>query len=487
MVASTVGLPDASMESERADTKHGGEREKGKCGGIDITRLRQEKGGNVDEVKQSELKRGRDGNTVDIVIETDSLWRKATYELQQYKKECNAISKQIGRLKKAGENCDDLIKESLMAKDRIPQLEREATHYAEKRDSALSRIGNILHPSVKVSNDEADNPVLRIWGTPRTFGEDKSGGCLHHHEVLERLGGFESQKAVEIAGHRAYYLTGPGVLLNMALIQYGLNFLVQRGYWPLQPPYFMRREVMSQTAELKDFEETLYRIPVDEGKDERDDLFLIATSEQPISAFHKSSHIDEKNLPLRYAGFSSCFRKEAGAHGKDTWGLFRIHQFEKIEQFCITTPEKSYEMQEEMIHIAQEFYESLELPYRVVSIVSGSLNDAAVRKYDLEAWFPGYDNYRELVSCSNCTDFQARGLDVRLGFKTEFDREKRYVHMLNGTLVATERCLCCILENYQTKEGVRVPRVLTPYMGGRDFLGFVDPKPIAVPPSANTK
>jgi seryl-tRNA synthetase len=198
-------------------------------------------------------------------------------------------------------------------------------------------------------------------------------------------------------------------------------------------------------------------------------MYLIATSEQPISALHRNEWLEQTDLPLRYAGSSSCFRKEAGAHGKDVWGIFRVHQFEKIEQFCITTPEKSWEMHEEMIKIAENFYQNLELPYRVVNIVSGELNDAAAKKYDLEAWFPGYDAWRELVSCSNCTDFQSRGLEVRLQMN---NKEKVYVHMLNATLCATERTMCCILENYQTPEGVRVPTVLQPFMGGKDFLPY---------------
>lgn len=197
---------------------------------------------------------------------------------------------------------------------------------------------------------------------------------------------------------------------------------------------------------------------------------MIATSEQPISAMYRNEWIEPHDLPIRYAGVSSCFRKEAGASGRDVWGIFRVHQFEKVEQFCLTTPEKSWEMHEEMIKIAETFYRNLELPYRVVNIVSAELNDAAAKKYDLEAWFPGYEAYRELVSCSNCTDYQSRGLEVRLALKNQTN--KVYVHMLNATLCATERTMCCILENYQTPEGVRVPAVLQPYMGGKDFLPY---------------
>jgi len=200
---------------------------------------------------------------------------------------------------------------------------------------------------------------------------------------------------------------------------------------------------------------------------------LIATSEQPISAYYRKEILESKDLPIKFAGISTCFRKEAGSHGKEVWGLFRIHQFEKVEQFCITVPEESDKMHEEMILASEEFYKSLNIPYRVISIVSGALNDAAAKKYDLEAWFPGYGQYKELVSCSNCTDFQSRSLDIRLRtYKDVTGDEKKYVHMLNGTLCATQRAMCCILENYQTPEGVRVPEVLIPFVG-TDFIPYI--------------
>ena len=204
---------------------------------------------------------------------------------------------------------------------------------------------------------------------------------------------------------------------------------------------------------------------------------MIATSEQPISAFHANEWFEKPSemLPLRYGGVSSCFRKEAGAHGKDTWGIFRIHQFEKVEQFVLTEPQYSWIMFEEMIGTSEAFYQSLNLPYRIVSIVSGALNNAAAKKYDLEAWFPFFGEYKELVSCSNCTDYQSRSLEIRCGIKKLGDREKVYVHLLNATLTATERTLCCILENYQTPEGLIVPKVLRSYLGGADFIPYTAP------------
>lgn len=243
-----------------------------------------------------------------------------------------------------------------------------------------------------------------------------------------------------------------------------------RSYTPLQPPFFMKQSIMGETCQLSDFEESLYKVT---GHSQEEPMYLVATSEQPISALYRNEWLSPEDLPKRFAGVSSCFRKEAGAHGKDVWGIFRVHQFEKVEQFCITTPEKSWEMHEEMIKIAEEFYQGLELPYRVVNIVSGALNDAAAKKYDLEAWFPGYETYRELVSSSNCTDFQSRGLEVRLQLgKEKQGKDKVFVHMLNATLCATERTMCCILENNQTEEGVKIPKALQPFMGGKDFIPY---------------
>ncbi|GBG61861.1 hypothetical protein CBR_g23814 [Chara braunii] len=236
----------------------------------------------------------------------------------------------------------------------------------------------------------------------------------------------------------------------------------------------MRKEVMSECAQLEQFDEELYKVT-----GEGDDKYLIATSEQPLCSYHRKDWIDPKSLPIRYAGYSSCFRKEAGSHGKDTLGIFRVHQFEKVEQFCLTGPNgaDSWDMHEEMLKNSEDFYQLLGLPYRVVVIVSGALNNAAAKKYDLEAWFPASKTYRELVSCSNCTDYQSRRLEIRYGTKKSNEQTKQYVHLLNSTLTATERTLCCILETYQTSEGVNIPECLQPYMGGITFLPFVRPPP----------
>ena len=238
-------------------------------------------------------------------------------------------------------------------------------------------------------------------------------------------------------------------------------------YTQIQPPFFMKKSIMEQTCQLSDFSENLYQV---EGTDDNEPLYLIATSEQPISAMHMKEWIEPADLPFRYAGVSTCFRKEAGSHGRDVWGIFRVHQFEKVEQFIYCDPSESWNELDRMIRTSETFYQGLGLAYQVINIVSGELNDAAAMKYDLEAWFPGYDAFRELVSCSNCTDYQSRALETRYALKNT--DEKIYVHMLNGTMCATTRTMCCILENYQTEEGVEIPEVLRPFMGGLSFMPY---------------
>jgi seryl-tRNA synthetase len=395
----------------------------------------------------------------------------AEFEVNQLNKTLNKLSKDIGAKKKAKENADDLMAEVAKTKEQLKSKEEQLKTLHTQVQHRLRLVGNIVHESVPVSKDEKDNDIVKTWGTCT-----REHAKYHHHELLHMIDGYAAERGVTVAGHRGYFLKGVGVLLNQALIQYGLTFLTKRQYTPLQPPYFMRKEVMAETAQLEEFDEALYHVT---GTGE--DLYLIATSEQPISAYHRDEVLEKTQLPIRYGGISTCFRKEAGSHGKDTWGIFRIHQFEKVEQFCITAPEDSWKMHEEMIATCEEFYQALGLPYQIVKIVSGALNSAAAKKYDLEAWFPTLGVFRELVSASNCTDYQARAMETRLGQKKSGAGagEREYVHMLNATLCATERTICCILENFQTAEGVIVPEVLRPFMGGIEIMKFVQKPPKA--------
>lgn len=431
---------------------------------LDINDFREEKGADLKKLYESQAARNKPREEIDRVIQLDKDWRQALFDVEQLKKAYSKSSKEIGQKRKAGEDTTALQEANVKAKAEIEAKEKACNEIKATLDAALNNIGNFVDPSVPREVDEDKNAVVTTWGDTKQTGKER-----HHHELLYMIDGYEPERGSAIAGHRGYFLKGPGVLLNQALINYGLAFLMKHNYTPLQPPFFMRKEVMAETAQLEDFDEQLYKV-TGEGKDE---MYLIATSEQPISAYHRGEVLSE-GLPFRYAGISSCFRKEAGKHGKDAWGIFRVHQFEKVEQFCITDPESSEAMHEEMITIAQDFYKSLGISYRVVNIVSGALNNAAAKKYDLEGWFPTLGLYRELVSASNCTDYQSRAMETKFGHSKQKEgmKEKKYVHMLNATLTATERTICCILENYQTEEGVRVPEVLVPFCGGITFFPF---------------
>jgi len=433
---------------------------------LDINLFREEKGGNPEVIRESQRRRYKDVSLVDQVIELDKVWRTKSYERDQLKKEFNKINKEVAALKKKKEDASELQEKSKAMKKNIEDANEAEKEAANARDKALGVIGNLVHDSVPVNNDEEFNQVVKSYGTPRTDAK------YNHVDLVNLLGIVDLEAGQAVAGSRGYYLTNYGVLLNQALINYGLQFLAMRGYCPVQTPFFMRKNIMAETAQLSDFDEQLYKV-----SGEGEDKYLIATSEQTISSMHRQKWYEPKDLPIKYAGYSSCFRKEAGSHGRDTLGIFRVHQFEKIEQFVLTTPEgnESWEVMEEMLKNAEDFYQSLKIPYHVVNIVSGELNDAAAKKFDLEASFPASSTFRELVSCSNCTDYQSRRLEVRMRTsKSVVDQQKVYVHMLNSTLSATERALCCVLENYQTPDGVRVPEVLQPFMMGVKFIPFVN-------------
>lgn len=434
---------------------------------LDINLFRTEKGGNPDLVRESQRRRFKDVAVVDKVIELDAEWRTVRYQLDQLNKESNSISKEVGQIKKNGGNADELMEKSKEVKKKILETEDKEKEVIKARDSLVANIGNLVHDSVPIHDDEANNVIVKEYGQRRM--EEK---LYNHVDLVSLLGIVDLEAGQTVAGGRGYYLINEGVLLNQALINYGLQFAYTKGYKPVQTPFFMRQEIMAECAQLSQFDDELYKVT-----GEGDDKYLIATSEQTLCAMHRQGWFEKNDLPVKYVGYSTCFRKEVGSHGRDTLGIFRIHQFEKIEQFVIASPEgnASWEMMEEMLGNAEAFYEGLEIPYHVVNIVSGELNNAAAKKYDLEAWFPASKTYRELVSCSNCTDYQSRRLDIRLRVPKGQGGDmggNRFVHMLNSTLTASERTLCCVLENYQTPDGVKVPKVLQPFMMGIDFIPF---------------
>lgn len=424
---------------------------------IDINLFRTEKGGNPELVRSSQRARGASVELVDEIIDIDKKYVQMLYAIEQIKKQINQNQKEIGIRVKNKTNYSDLINK----KEELEKLliSNELNSINEELQFKLALVGNIVHESVIISMDESDNQIVKTFNVPKKYDFKLKSHC----EVMLALDMVDTNRGSAIAGHRGYFLKDYGVLLNQALINYSLTFLRKKGYTLLQPPFFMFKDVIAETVQLSDYDENLYKLSNDKNitnSTKNDVKYLIATSEQPISAYHRHEILHDNQLPIKYCGLSTCFRKEAGAHGKDIQGIFRVHQFEKIEQFCLTTPENSWNLFEEMIAISEEFYQSLGLNYQIVNIVSGALNNAAAKKYDLEAWFPEAQKYRELVSCSNCTNYQSISMDIRLKRKT-----KEFVHCLNSTLCATERTMCCLVENYQTESGIIIPDVLIPYMG----------------------
>lgn len=388
----------------------------------------------------------------DELLVADREWRRLFTEVGSLRAARNRVTEEIARIKKQGLDASDKIKEAEEIPRRIKALESEMEARRKRMDEILMRLPNIMDDSVPYGKDDTENVVIRSWGKPREMPFSPKD----HIDLAMQLDLVDLERAAKVAGARFYYLKNDLVRLNYALIRYGLDFLVSRGFTPYQPPYMMKRKVLEGAVSLSDFEDTIYKV-------EGEDLYLIATAEHALLGLHSDEILDGKSLPLRYCGVSPCFRKEAGAHGRDTKGIFRVHQFEKVEQFIFSRPEDSALEHELLIRNAEEFFQSLGIPYRVVNVCSGDLGTVAAKKYDLEAWLPGQGKYREEVSCSNCTSYQAVRANIR--YRDRPNEPTKYVHTLNSTLVATERTLVAILENYQNSDGsVDIPDVLVPYM-----------------------
>ncbi|MHA2038917.1 MAG: serine--tRNA ligase [Promethearchaeota archaeon] len=419
---------------------------------------------NLEKIVISEKKRFKDPVNAEKTLDFDKKWREVLQKIQDLRKERNEISSQIADFKKKGETekSEDAINTSKEIKAKIDVLEKKQIEFLEQREEHRYAVGNILHDSVPTGETEEFNEILRSSGEEQQFNFQP----LSHVELITLIDGADTKKASEVVGSRFYYLKKDVVLLNLALLSYALNKLVSKGYIPMWTPFFTKHEVMKAAAELAEFEDQLYKI-------EGEDLYMIATSEQTLAAYHYDEIVDPEILPIKYAGISSCFRREAGSHGKDTLGIFRVHRFEKVEQFIFCRPEDSWKYHEELISNSEEIFKELELPYRIVNIASGELNDNAAKKYDLEAWFPASETFRELVSCSNCLDYQARKLKIRMG-KVGSSQEKEILHTLNSTAIATERTICCILENYQNEDhSITIPKVLQNYMNGKKVIKAV--------------
>ena len=389
---------------------------------------------------------------LDLLLELDKKRREMILSTDNLRKKKNEMSIKISEAKKTGSEAVPLIQEMQLVSQELAKLE-EVQHETESEYSKLAlTIPNVLHKSVPCGDDSA-NKEIRKWGTIPQFDFE----VKDHIDISENLNLLELERAAKTAGARFYYLMGDLVKLNQSLIQFGLDFLSEKEYTMSQPPYMINRKAMEGAVILDDFEDVIYKI-------EDQDLYLIGTSEHAMVSMFADEILDGNSLPVRYSAISPCFRKEAGAHGKDQKGIFRVHQFEKIEQFVFSKPEDSWNEHENMIAITEEFFQKLEIPHKVVLLSSGDMGKISAKTYDLEVWMAGQNAYREVVSCSNCLDYQSRRLKIR--FRDKTNEDTKYIHTLNSTLVATERTMVAILENLQTKDGhVNIPNVLQKYMG----------------------
>src|SRR5437870_2324898 len=395
---------------------------------------------------------------VDQLIRLDGDWRRGLAEVERLRRRRNEITSAIAEARKKGQDASDLMKEAETIPGQIKSLEEKVDENGKQAEQILLNLPNLVHESVPVGKDENDNVEVRKWGTIPSFQFKP----LDHIDLGLKHGLVDIEKAGKVAGARFYYLRKDLVRLNYALIQYGLDFILKKSYELYQPPYLLHRDVVAGAVALADFEDVIYKV-------EGEDLYLLATAEHALLAFHADEILDGEKLPLRYSGISPCFRKEAGAHGRDTKGIFRVHQFEKVEQFIYSAPGESWNLHEELLRNLEEFWQSLKIPYRIVNVCTGDLGTVAAKKYDLEAWLPGQGKYREMASCSNCTSYQAVRSKIR--YREKPNEPTKYLHTLNSTLVATERAIVAILENYQKPDGtIQIPEVLKKYMGGQENI-----------------
>ena len=389
----------------------------------------------------------------DKMLELDKRRRDLIKETDELRKKRNQMSIEIGQAKKSNNDASDLLKHMGEISKTLDNLELTQKQVEKDFETLAYSIPNMLHESVPIGNDDSSNIVIREWGQIRKFDFKMKG----HEEIAENLGTLDLQRASKIAGARFYFLKGDLVKLAYAISAFALEFFSEKGYNLIQPPYMINRKSMYGAVIAEDFEDVIYRV-------HDEDLYLIGTSEHAIAAMYTDEILDGKKLPNRFGSTSPCFRKEAGAHGKDQKGIFRVHQFEKFEQFVFSKPGDSWNEHEKMIKVTEEFYQKLEIPYRVVLLSSGDMGKVSAKTYDIEAWMPGQNAYREICSVSNCLDYQARRLKIR--FRDKTNEETQYVHTLNATLVAIERTIVSIIENFQTEDGhVIIPKILQKYFG----------------------
>ena len=399
---------------------------------------------------------------LDALIGADAARVEAIGRAGALKRRRNELAAAISRAKKAGGQEGDaeaagLIEQMREVSAAIDEAGRREKEAESEYDRLARSMPNVLHGSVPVGPDDSANVEVRRWGDSGGAGK----GGRDHVDLAVSRGLVDLERAAKAAGARFYYLKGDLVRLNHALISHALDMLAARGYEPVQPPYMLNRRSMDGAVIADDFEDVIYKI-------DGDDLYLIGTSEHAMAAMHAGEILGGKSLPIRYAGVSPCFRREAGAHGRDQKGIFRVHQFDKVEQFVFARPEDSWAEHERMLSAAEEYYRSLGLPHRVVLLSSGDMGKVSAKTYDIEAWMASQGAYREVVSCSNCLDYQARRLGVR--YRDSPDAPTELVHTLNSTVVATTRTMVAIIENFQTGDGrIEVPRALRGAVG-KDYI-----------------
>jgi len=418
---------------------------------IDIKILRE----NPDVVRASQKGRGENVELVDQIIAADERKRAALTDFESLRQEQNVLSKSVGAAK--GDEKTALLANAKELADKVKAADTKRAELEEEAKKLLLQLSNLLDTEAPIGGEE-DFVTIEHVGTPRDFTKD-GFEPRDHVELGKLLGAIDTERGAKVAGSRSYYLTGVGALLEFALVNYAIQSALKNGFSPVIPPVLVNPAAMEGTGFLGQAAENVYRI-------EKDDVYLVGTSEVPLAAMHMDEILPAEKLPLRYAGYSSCFRREAGTYGKDTRGIIRVHQFDKVEMFSFCRPEDAKEEHKRLLQWEKDFLNAMEIPFRVIDVASGDLGSSAVRKFDIEAWIPTQDAYREVTSTSNCTEFQARRLNIRY---KDADGTKA-IATLNGTLVAIPRMIVAILENHQNADGtVNVPAALQPFLGMKKF------------------
>jgi seryl-tRNA synthetase len=415
-------------------------------------------------VKDSQSARGENPALVDEFLKNDQLWRNLTVEVDNLRAEQKSLSKEIGNRKgqqksspdpEIDKQLDVLTKKGTELSDNIASLTTKQEEIKKLADKAMSGISNLVHKDAPIG-EEKDFKVIETIGKPRDFSAEGIK-IKDHVELGEELKLIDLERGAKVSGSRFYYLVGDGALLELALVNFAIDIAQNHGFTPVIPPALVKPVAMEGTGFLGQAAENVYRI-------EQDDMYLVGTSEVPLAAMHMDEILNNKELPIKYAGYSPCYRREAGSHGKDTRGIFRVHWFDKVEMFVFSNLDEADKIHEELLEIEKEILTKLELPFRVIDVATSDLGSSAARKFDCEAWIPSSNEYRELTSTSNCTEFQSRRLKIR----TRSGDKTNYVSTLNGTLLAVTRTIVALLENHQQKDGsVSIPKVLQPYLKNR--------------------